>query len=147
MISQQEEAMKEYSKEQIEHLQSNPYTFKVTKNKLYFTIEFKKEFWFRYQAGHAPKRIISDLGYDVSILHQKQIDSLVQRIKRQSLSGEDFTEGEVRKNRLPIKSSLDFEATPQSLERMQNEILYLRQEVEYLKKIVKCDLTKHGQHL
>ena len=41
--------MKEYTPKQIKKLEANPYTFKVTKNKLYFTIKFKEDFWIRYQ--------------------------------------------------------------------------------------------------
>ena len=33
-------------------------------------------------------------------------------------------------------------AAPQSIERMQNELLYLRQEVEFLKKIIIADNSR-----
>ena len=33
-------------------------------------------------------------------------------------------------------------SSPQSIERMQNELLYLRQEVEFLKKIITADNSK-----
>ena len=134
--------MKEYSPKQIKELQSNPYTLKVTKNKLYLTAKFKEDFWIRYQAGNAPKKILVDLGYDVKILGQKQIDSLVQRIKKQALSGLGFSEGENRSKRMPMKALVDTDISSQSLERIQNEILYLRQEVEFLKKIIKADQSK-----
>ena len=57
--------MKEYTPKQIKKLEANPYTLKVTKNKLYFTIKFKEDFWINYQAGNAPRKILSDLGYDL----------------------------------------------------------------------------------
>ncbi len=44
--------MKEYTAKEMKLLKANPYTFKVTKNKLYFTSEFKEEFWIGYQAGN-----------------------------------------------------------------------------------------------
>lgn len=134
--------MREYTAKQIKQLQSNPYTLKVTKNKMYFTAEFKKNFWTRYQAGDAPRKIISDLGYEISLFQQKQIDSLVQRIKKQALSGAGFSEGENHSKRLPIKK-VDREITQsQSIDQMQHELLYLRQEVEFLKKIIKADNSK-----
>ena len=37
--------MKEYTAKEMKLLKANPYTYKVTKNKLYFTIEFKETFW------------------------------------------------------------------------------------------------------
>jgi len=39
-----EDAMKEYTAKEMKLLKANPYTFKVTKNKLYFTIKFKEAF-------------------------------------------------------------------------------------------------------
>lgn len=132
--------MKEYTPKQIRELKANPYTYNVTKNKLYFTSKFKEDFWISYQAGNAPRKILTDLGYNLDYFEQKQIDSIVQRIKKQALSGNGFTEGENRQKRVPMKATSEEElSSPQSIERMQNELLYLRQEVEFLKKIIIAD--------
>lgn len=133
--------MKEYSTKEIKKLEKNPYTLKVTKNKLYFTVKFKEDFWIRYQAGDAPRKILTDLGYDLEIFQQKQIDSLVQRIKKQALSGKSFREGENHEKRMSFKEPAGVSEEP-SLEHMQHELLYLRQEVEFLKKIIKADNSK-----
>ena len=135
--------MKGYTPKQIKKLEANPYTLKVTKNKLYFTIKFKEDFWINYQAGNAPRKILSDLGYDLEYFGQKQIDSIVQRIKKEALSGNGFREGENRERRIPVKATNREElSSPQSIERMQNELLYLRQEVEFLKKIIMTNNSK-----
>jgi len=135
--------MKEYTPKQIKELEANPYTLKVTKNKLYFTIKFKEDFWINYQAGNAPRKILSDLGYDLEYFGQKQIDSIVQRIKKEALSGNGFREGENRERRIPMKATNREElSSPQPIERMQNELLYLRQEVEFLKKIIMTNNSK-----
>lgn len=135
--------MKEYTPKQIKKLEANPYTLKVTKNKLYFTIKFKEDFWINYQAGNAPRKILFDLGYDLEYFGQKQIDSIVQRIKKEALSGNGFREGENRERRIPMKATNREElSSPQSIERMQNELLYLRQEVEFLKKIIMTNNSK-----
>ena len=132
--------MKEYTPKQIKELKDNPYTLNVTKNKLYFTIKFKEDFWTSYQAGNAPRKILSDFGYNLEYFGQKQIDSIVQRIKKEALSGNGFSEGENRTKRVPMKATSEEElSSPQSIERMQNELLYLRQEVEFLKKIIVAD--------
>lgn len=133
--------MKEYTPKQVKQLKTNPYTLNVTKNKLYFTKEFKADFWVSYQAGNAPRKILQDFGYDVSMFGQKQIDSMVQSIKKQALSGEGFREGEHRENRAKLKDPA-LEKNPKSMEQMQHELLYLRQEVEFLKKIIKADNSK-----
>ena len=136
--------MKEYTVKEMKLLKANPYTFKVTKNKLYFTIEFKETFWTAYQAGIAPRKILTDLGYDVTMFGQKQIDSIVQRIKYQAESGTGFQQGENRTRRkkeelhIPKDTSLE---SKEALTSILNEVKYLRQEVEFLKKIIKTEHT------
>jgi hypothetical protein len=135
--------MKEYTEKQIRELEKNPYVFRATKHKLYYTAKFKEDFWVSYQAGNAPRKILTDFGFDLSMFGQKQIDSVVQHIKKQALSGNGFSEGENRQRRVPMKSTIEEElSSPQSIERMQNELLYLRQEVEFLKKIIAADNSK-----
>lgn len=136
--------MREYTAKEMKLLKANPYTFKVTKNKLYFTVEFKEAFWTVYQAGMAPRKILEDLGYDLEMFGQKQIDSMVQSIKRQAQSGSGFRQGENRVRRKKEELSIP-EGTPieskEALTRILNEVKYLRQEVEFLKKIVKAENT------
>lgn len=135
--------MKEYTAKQIKQLEKNPYVFKVTKHKLYYTAKFKEDFWISYQAGNSPRKILTDFGFDIDIFGQKQIDSLVQHIKKQALSGNGFTEGENRQRRVSMKATSEEElSSPQSIKRMQNELLYLRQEVEFLKKIIIADNSR-----
>ena len=135
--------MKEYTKKEMKALLKNPYTLKVTKNQLSHTAEFKKVFWTKYQAGESPRKILTDLGYDINMFEQKRIDSLVQRIKKQALSGKGFTEGYNRTKRMKMVSNE--EMTPESFAQMQHEVLYLKQEVEFLKKITKEANTKRRQ--
>jgi hypothetical protein len=135
--------MREYTTKQIRELEKNPYVFKATKHRLYYTAKFKEDFWISYQAGNTPRKILTDLGFDLSVFGQKQIDSLVQHIKKQALSGNGFSEGGNRQRRVPTKATKEEElSSPQSIERMQNELLYLRQEVEFLKKIITADNSK-----
>ena len=124
--------MKEYTEKQKRELRKNPYVLQVTKHKIYYTAKFKEDFWISYQAGNTPRKILTDFGFDLNTFGQKQIDSLVQHIKKQALSGDGFTEGTNRQRRIPRKATAEEELpSPQSIERIQNELLYLRQEVEF----------------
>lgn len=135
--------MKEYTAKQMKELEKNPYVYKATKHMIYYTAKFKEEFWISYQAGNTPRKILKDFGFNLDTFGQKQIDSLVQHIKKQALSGEGFSEGSNRKRRVPIKAAEEQElSSPQSIQHMQNELLYLRQEVEFLKKIIIADNGK-----
>lgn len=129
--------MKKYTQKQIKELKSNPYTLQVDDKRIFFTIEFKKVFWTKYQAGMSPRAIFKELNYNLDYFGQKQIDSIVQRVKKEALAGE-FTEGYSRNNRMKIKEPPN-DITPQNIKQMQNELLYLRQEVDFLKKVLKTE--------
>ncbi len=132
--------MKTYTNKQIKELEKNRYVYRVTKHKLYYTAKFKEEFWISYQAGNSPRNILSDFGFDLTIFGQKQIDSLVQRIKKEALSGDGFSEGENRQRRTSKRSMNKEELpSPSVIKSMQHELLYLQQEVEFLKKIIIAD--------
>ena len=135
--------MKEYTVKQMKELEKNPYVYKVTKHMIFFSAKFKEDFWICYQAGNTPRKILVDFGFDLSMFGQKQIDSLVQHIKKQALSGNGFSEGYNRTKRVAMKATDEIElSSPQSIERIQNELLYLRQEVEFLKKIITMENSK-----
>lgn len=130
--------MKKYTQKQIKELKQNPYTLQVNDKRIYFSIEFKKAFWTKYQAGISPRAIFKDLNYNLEYFGQKQIDSIVQRIKKEALAGE-FTEGYSRNNRAKIKEP-ESELTLQNFNQLQHELLYLKQEVEFLKKVLRTEM-------
>lgn len=92
----------------------------------------------------APRKILEDLGYNIEMFGQKQIDSIVQSIKRQAQSGDGFRQGENRtrrkKDELSIPEGTSVESQ-EALTNILNEVKYLRQEVDFLKKIVKTENT------
>ena len=92
----------------------------------------------------APRKILEDLGYDLEMFGQKQIDSMVQRMKRQAESRNGFRQGENRTRRKKDELSIQEGESVQpkeALETILNEVKYLRQEVEFLKKIVRTENT------
>lgn len=132
-----------FTQKQIKELKANPYTHKVISDRIWFTAAFKEAFWIKYQVGNTPRKILQELGYDTSYLGQKRIDGIVQKIKKDVIAGKEFTEGSTRPNRAFLKNLEDINS-PQTLEHMQNELFYLRQEVEFLKKIIKSGNSKQG---
>ena len=73
-LSRKEAVMssRSFTKEEQAILKENRYTYNVSANTISFTIEFKKEFWKRYQSGERPKDIVEALGYDYSLLGRNQ---------------------------------------------------------------------------
>ena len=67
---------------------------------------------------------------------------MVQNIKKQALDINGFTEGENKSGRKRTGAVLSEDApdvSPESMDRIWNEVRYLRQEVDFLKKILKAD--------
>ena len=108
----------------------------MTSDRISFTIAFKEAFWIKYQAGNTPRKVLTELGYDISYFGQKRIDGIVQKIRKEAIAGKGFTEGTNREKRIILKQTEDIHS-PQTIERMQTELLYLRQEIEFLKKLQK----------
>ena len=129
--------MRKYTAKEKRQLESNPYTYKVTDHRLMFTVEFKKDFWRKYEAGETPRSILTELGYDTDMFGQKQIDSMVQSMKKQAASGM-FREGAARDHRAgrgkKPDTAEDIAMTEENFSRLWHELQYLREEVELLKK-------------
>ena len=122
-----------FSAEEQQLLRENPYTLKVTSRQIWFTKEFKVEFCKRYELGALPREVFVALGYDPKVVGDYRINSFQSRIRTRAMSGEEFTEGRAQRPRgLHSVSDKNDEAT---FIRIQHELLYLRQEVEFLKKI------------
>ena len=89
--------MIKYTRKQQKELEKNPYTYKVTENRLFFTKEFKKVFWIKYNAGMSPRAIIKELGYDLSYFTQGQIDNIVQHLRKKVLQVKNFQKDMLKK--------------------------------------------------
>lgn len=130
---------KKFTQKEMALLKKNPYTLCVSESTLRFTKEFKEEFWRRYQSGERTKDIISALGYDLAILGDARVVGIYQHIKREAYSKAGFHDSYKRPD--PKTKKDDFSSLPsdQALTRMQHELLYMRQELDFIKKIIKTD--------
>lgn len=124
-----------FTKEEQELLKKNKYTYSVSANTISFTIEFKKEFWKRYQSGQIPRNIVEDLGYDYQLLGESRVTGLQGMIKKQAIEG-NFREGQHAS--YAVSNHPDYSSMPddQKLRAMEHELYYLRQEMAFLKKII-----------
>lgn len=126
-------ANKKFTPDEMEQLRSNPYTYKVSSCQIFFTAEFKEKFYQLRQEGFTLKEVIVSLGYDPDVLGEKRIDGISHLINKAVREGKGFREGTA-----PRTSILDEECpelTRENFLKMQHELLYLRQEIDFLKKI------------
>ena len=131
---------KVFTQEEVEMLRSNKYTFSVTPHILSFTKEFKELFWEEYQAGAIPRQILEQYGYPANILGKERIWGIAHVIKKQYHSPAGFHEGTLPKSGKP--SDKDAQTTEERVNKLQGEVEYLRQELEFLKKISSIKTTR-----
>lgn len=135
---------RQFTEEEKRILKQNPYTFRVTNSMILFTLEFKEVFWKRYQAGLTPINIMLETGYDPNMLGEKRISSITSRIRKTVESGKAFTVG-IGGEAKTVPGEKDYRELPieTAIASMQYEIEYLRQEVDFLKKL--CALGRRGE--
>lgn len=132
-------AKREFTEEEVRILASNPYTYRITAKTIRFTLAFKEEFWKRDKEGYSVKQIFTDLGYDYEILGKRRCEGIRQHIVKEITTHGQLHEGSLFPKIKP--SARDYTTLPEgkAIEYMQHELLYLRQEVEFLKKIISQD--------
>lgn len=117
-----------FTDEQIEYFKHNRHVKNVGRSFVYFNDSFKEQFWLMYRDENIlPKEILLRLGVDYEMLGRKRVEGIVQNLKKKYAGG--ISEDKRKKRK-----------TEQNRERhvskLHAEIEYLRQENEFLKKIV-----------
>ena len=130
---------KVFTNEEMEMLRSNPYTYAVTPHILSFTKEFKELFWKEYQEGEIPRHILEKHGYPADVLGKERIWGIAHTIKGQYYSEKGLREGSLKKN---PSAGTPCATTEEAVRRLQGEVQYLRQEIEFLKKISSIKTTR-----
>ena len=122
-----------FTPEQIKLLEANPYTYRVTEHRLTLTVEAKQEILKMKEEGLPACQIVKKLGYDLDIIGESRAYSerglhvgYPKRIGKR-LDPE-------RLNKLPTN--------PETFAKLINEVSYLRQEVDFLKKISQIGTSK-----
>ena len=131
---------KAFTEEELKIISANPYVKSVTQKMIRFTKEFKEECWRRFSEEHQTvRKIMTEMGFDPEILGQKRMDGIIIHLREQSRTGEGFRD--VRKcpeSRAPTDRPLP---TSRAIQRMQHQLEYLEQEVEFIKKTILADIA------
>ena len=129
-----------FTPEQITILAANKFTAKVNCRQIYHTLEFKNIFLSRYEQGDTSVEIFESCGYDTEILGRQRIYGFARRLREQVESGKPLTE-DYPNTRTRKPENTDYNTMPSqlSISAMQRELTYLRQQVEFLKKITELD--------
>ena len=132
--------IKKFTPEQMEVLAANPFTHRITVYRISYTLEFKNLFLVRYESGETVKDIFANLGYDISLLGENRIYGFANALIKKVDAGEVLAEESPRvRQEKPVNVDYNTMPAQQSVSAMQREIAYLRQQLEFLKKITKQD--------
>ena len=123
---------KRFTAEEIEILKANPYTHSISADAIRFKKEFHNQYRRLYMLGHNCTKIFKELGYSIEILGIRRIYSFDSRIKAKS----QLTEEVLAPSEDVEEQFVDKDI---QLARLQNEVMYLRQELEFIKKIIKAE--------
>lgn len=139
---------KVFSPEEVVSLRNNPYTLKATEKTITFTLRFKEVMLDGLQQGKSPEIIMRELGYDPAVIGDSRVKGIAYHITKEAESPEGLHEGRrtPRMARAVTEEEVASSAPSRSLRRLQAEVSYLRQEVEFLKKIMQAgNGTKRGK--
>jgi transposase-like protein len=129
-------ASKTFTKEEMEHLRACPYVLNVTPNTVFFSAEFKEMFWKALQEGKSAQEIVTDHGLDPYVLGKTRLEGLKGMIKKAVRAGEGFRD--LTTYEAYLKEYTDPEAR---IKRLEQQLAYKNQEIEFLKKIVRLGET------
>ena len=128
-----------FTEEQQQLLRQNPYIYNVTETRITLTKEFKEIFMTAYKTGESPRKILEDHGFDISIIGERRIWSISQHIRTEYQKYREFHEGYGPRGTSAAHSVPSDTDTPVSeadeIRQLRHEVDYLKQEMEFLKKI------------
>ena len=125
-------AAKLFSEGEILELRSSPYVVEVTERFIYFSAEFKQKFFEEYQRGKKLRRIVGDLGISPDILGMTRIYGIRRHILEEVGRGRGFSD--LRDS--PFKNKPADVSPEEKIRRLEHELAYTRQELDFVKKIV-----------
>lgn len=132
---------KRFSPEEVEALRANPYTKQVTEEQISFTLLFKEEFWRLSVEGCTGNMAFRRLGYDPEVLGFERVHNITKRIRRAARSPEGLKDRGKSRMRIHKESfsraELEKMSRRESEQRLQNEIVYLQQQMAFLKKLMR----------
>ena len=134
-----------FTKEQQQLLRQNPYIFSVTETRITLTKEFKEIFMTAYKAGESPRKILEDHGFDISIIGERRIWSISQHIRTEYKKYGEFHQGYRPRGTADthlVSADISPVSEADEIRQLRHEVDYLKQEMEFLKKISSIRTTR-----
>lgn len=125
--------MGKFSETEIRQLRENVNVVLVTEHEIVFTESFKQLAWEGKQKGKKLPEVFRENGIDPSMLGHKRVENFSRRLREMARNNDDFSDNRQGNHRPKQEEGCsDLEA---KIMRLQHELAYTKQEVEFLKKI------------
>lgn len=131
------------SKREIEQLQNNPYIASVTTSTVRFTEEFKKMAYEQKIQGVSISETMRRCGIDPEILGASRVEGFRYVLNKKAKLEGGFADQRGENCRRPTGPGE--ESMEQRLRKLENELAYTRQEVEFLKKLQAANMEAQKQ--
>ena len=118
-----------FTPEQVEQLKKNKYVKHVSEKAITYTEEFKEVFMLEYNSGKLPSQILTEMGFDCSVLGRNRIENISNRTRKQSIRPEGFKDTRSTESGRPLERELSPE---EQMERLKQENEILKAKVEFL---------------
>ena len=131
-----------FTEEQVAELRQNPNVLYVSTDTVQFTSAFKAHYCDERRKNVPVKQIFMNAGIDPEVLGESRISGFcyyINRCLRKGRTFEDHRSTHLRQSAGTVNSS------EEEVVRLRNEVAYLRQEVEFLKKIRLANLEAQKQ--
>ena len=126
-----------FTEEQVLALKENPCVARVSRLSVSFTEEFKRKAYGELLAGKPMWQIFKDYGIDTDALGPVRITKFQQFINKCAERGDGFKN--LRNTGRGRENEDDEAVIGKRVESLENEVAYLRQVVEFLKKTRQAD--------
>ena len=128
-----------FTQDDMDILSQNPYVVSVCSTKISYSLAFKKFAVKQAQEGVRSTEIFRRAGFDPEMLGKPRMYSAIKKFKKEAASPEGLHEprGKSKEERLAKFAKEDFEKkqTKVAIRELQQKIVHLEQEIEFLKKI------------
>ena len=131
------------SKEEIAELKQNPHVTGVSARSVNFSAEFKQIAYEAMTRGENLASVLETYGINTGVLGEVRIHGMAQRLYQFAEREEGFRSQKGQKKR--NKEEVEEENLRKRMQRLENELAYTRQEVEFLKKMQEADTEARRQ--
>ena len=131
-------ARKHLTKDEIAELEQNPSIAKATASTVSFTPEFKRIAYQQLVDGRTMREILSEIGVRPEVLGDSRLWGIAEKLRKNADREEGYADLRKGSRRKGTKEAVARTAR-EELTALQHEVAYMRQEIEFLKKVQAAD--------